>query len=50
MHFLIWSLELTLQQLARDTGLVNATLKDVSTADLAEFDWTDFVMRESCIR
>ncbi|KAJ5426900.1 hypothetical protein N7465_001970 [Penicillium sp. CMV-2018d] len=50
MHFLIWSLGLTLQQLARDTGLVNATLKDVSTADLAEFDWTDFVTRESCIR
>lgn len=36
--------------LARDIGLGNATLESVNTSRLADFDWQEFIARESLIR
>ncbi|CRG90408.1 hypothetical protein PISL3812_07452 [Talaromyces islandicus] len=36
--------------LARDIGFSHATLKSVNTADITDFGWNEFIIRESTIR
>jgi len=37
-------------QLARDIGLDQASLKRVDTSHPADFDWEEYILRESLIR